>query len=72
MQADPLQAGYKLIDRNNPGVAAALNEDIRLGNAYAEDLHKCEATAAQVGKEQRCTVGVQPPPRQVNRQPVGR
>ncbi len=46
MQADTLQAGYKLIDRNNPGVAAALNEDIRLGNAYADALHKCEADAA--------------------------
>jgi hypothetical protein len=71
MQADMLQAGYKLIDRNNPGIAAALNEDIRLGNAYADELHKCEAEAAQAGKEQRCTLNVQPPPRPLNGQPVG-
>jgi hypothetical protein len=71
MQADSLQAGYKLIDENNPGLAATLNEDIRLGNIYADELHKCETAAAQAGKEQRCTLGVQPP-RQVNRQPVGR
>jgi hypothetical protein len=62
MQADTLQAGYNLMDRNNPGVAEAVNEDIRLGNAYAGELHKCEAVAAQAGKEQRCTLSVQPPP----------
>jgi Family of unknown function (DUF6118) len=62
MQADTLQAGYKLIDWNNPGTVAAVNEDIRLG-AYANELHKCEAAAAQAGKEQRCILGVQPPPR---------
>ena len=61
MQANTLQAGYQLIDRNNPGTAAALSEDIRLGNAYADALHKCEATAAQAGKEERCTLSVQPP-----------
>lgn len=61
MQADTLQAGYQLIDRNNPGLAAALNEDIRLGNAYADALRKCEAAAAQAGKEQRCTLAVIPP-----------
>ena len=72
MQADTVQAGYKLLDWNNPGTAAAVNEDIRLGNAYAGELHKCEAVAAQAGKEQRCTLGVQPPPRQVNGQLVGR
>jgi hypothetical protein len=72
MQADTLQAGYKLIDKNDPGLAATLNEDIRLGNVYADELHKCEAVAAQAGKEQRCTLGVQPPPRQVNGQAVGR
>lgn len=71
MQADTLQAGYKLIDENNPGLAATLNEDIRLGNAYADELHKCEAAAAQAGKEQRCTLGVQPASRQVNGRPVG-
>jgi Family of unknown function (DUF6118) len=71
MQADSLQAGYKLIDKNNPGLVAALNEDIRLGNVYAEELHRCEAAAAQAGKEQRCIFGVQPPPRRVNRQLVG-
>ena len=62
MQADTLQAGYKLIDRNNPGVAAAVNEDIRLGNAYAGALHKCEAEAARTGKEKRCSLIVKPPP----------
>ena len=72
MQADTLQAGYKLMDWNNPGTVVAVNEDIRLGNAYAGELHKCEAAAAQTGKEQRCTLGVPPPPRQVNGQPVGR
>lgn len=72
MQADTLQAGYKLMDWNNPGTVAAVNEDIRLGNAYAGELHKCEAAAAAAGKEQRCTLGVLPPPRQVNGQPVGR
>jgi hypothetical protein len=30
MQAATLLTGYRLIDRNKPGVAAALNEDIRL------------------------------------------
>jgi hypothetical protein len=72
MQEDLLQAGYKLIDRNSPGLAAAVNDDIRLGNAYADVLHKCEAAAAQAGKEQRCTLVVQPSPLQVNRQSVGR
>jgi hypothetical protein len=72
MQADTLQAGYKLIDTNNPDIVAALREDIRLGNAYADELHRCEVAAAQAGKDQRCTLGVQPPPRQVNGQPVGR
>ena len=66
MQADKLQAGYKLIDRNNPGLAAAVNEDIRLGNAYAGALHKCEVKAAQIGKVERCTIDVPPPSRQVN------
>lgn len=61
MQADTLQAGYQLIDRNNPGLAAALNEDIRLGNAYADALHKCEGEAARTGKMERCTLDVQPP-----------
>ena len=60
MQANTLQAGYQLIDRNNPGLAAAVNEDIRLGNAYADALHKCEAEAARTGKAERCTVDVQP------------
>lgn len=32
------------------GTAAALSEDIRLGNAYAEALHKCETEAARSGK----------------------
>jgi hypothetical protein len=70
MQADTLQAGYKLIDRNNPGLAAAVNEDIRLGNAYADALHKCEAEAARTGKEERCTLIVKPPP--ANGSPGGR
>ena len=69
MQADPLQAGYKLIDRDNPRVAAAVNEDIRLGNAYAGALHKCEAEAARAGKAERCTLTVKPPP---NGPPAGR
>jgi hypothetical protein len=57
---------------NNPGVAAAVNEDIRLGAAYADELHKCEAAAAQAGKEQRCALSVPPSPLRVNGQPVGR
>ena len=72
MQADTLQAGYKLIDRNNPVVAAALSEDIRLGNAYAGALHKCEADAARMGKEERCTLIVKPPPAPANGPPAGR
>jgi uncharacterized protein DUF6118 len=71
MQADTVQAGYKLIGRNDPSAVAVVGEYIRLGNAYAGELHKCEATAAQAGKEQRCTFGVLPLP-QVNGQPVGR
>ena len=62
MQVDTLQAGYKLIDRNNSGITAELNEDIRLGNAYADALHKCEAEVARMGKAERCTLVVQPPP----------
>jgi hypothetical protein len=62
MQADTLQAGYQLIDRDNPGLAAEVNEDIRLGNAYADALHKCEADAAQTGKVEHCTLEVLPPP----------
>jgi Family of unknown function (DUF6118) len=72
MQADTLQAGYKLMDWNNPGTVAAVNEDIRLGNAYAGELHKCEAAAVQAGKEQRCTFSVKPSPLLVNGQPVER
>jgi len=60
MQANTLQAGYQLIDRNNPGLAAALSEDIRLGNAYAGVLHNCEAEAERMGKKVRCTLDVQP------------
>ena len=71
MQADTVQAGYKLIGRNDPSIIAVVGEDIRLGNAYADELHKCEAAAAQTGKEQRCALDVSPPPRQVNGQPVG-
>jgi hypothetical protein len=67
-----VQAGYKLIGRNEPSAITVVGEYIRLGNAYAGELYKCEATAAQAGKEQRCTFGVQPPPPQVNGQPVGR
>jgi hypothetical protein len=67
MQANTLQAGYQLIDRNNPGTAAALSEDIRLGNAYAGALHKCEAEAARTGKVERCILDVQPLPQQANR-----
>ena len=72
MQADTVQAGYKLIGRNDPSIIAVVGEDIRLGNAYADELHKCEAAAVQTGKEQRCTLDVSPPPRQVNGQPAGR
>jgi hypothetical protein len=71
MQADMVQAGYKLIGRNDPSVIAVVGEDIRLGNAYADELYKCEAAAAQAGKEQRCIFNVQPPPRRVNGQLVG-
>jgi len=58
MQANTVQAGYQLIDRNNPGLAAEVNEDIRLGNAYAAALHKCEAEATRTGKVERCTLDV--------------
>jgi hypothetical protein len=71
MQADTLQAGYQLIDRNRPGLATALNEDIRLGNAYAEALRKCEAEAARTGKAERCILDVQPP-RPASGQPAER
>jgi len=60
MQANTVQAGYQLIDQNNPGLAAEVNEDIRLGNAYAGDLHRCEAHAASAGRAERCTLDVQP------------
>lgn len=60
MQANTLQAGYQLIDRNDPGTAAALSEDIRLGNAYADALHKCEAEAERTRKEERCILDVVP------------
>jgi len=60
MQANTLQAGYQLIDRNNPGVAAAVNEDIRLGNLYADALHKCEVEAGRIGKAEHCILDVQP------------
>jgi hypothetical protein len=70
MQANTLQAGYQLIDRNNPGTAAALSEDIRLGNAYADALHKCEAEAARASKVEHCILDVQP--RQAATQPQGR
>jgi hypothetical protein len=46
--------------------------DIRLGNAYADALHKCEADAARAGKEERCTLDVQPSAQQVNGRSVGR
>lgn len=61
MQSNTLQAGYQLIDRNNPRIAAELNEDIRLGNAYADALHKCETDATQTGKVDRCILAVQSP-----------
>jgi hypothetical protein len=61
MQANTVQAGYQLIDRNNPGTAAALNDDIRLGNEYADVLHTCEVKAARSGKMDSCIVEVQPP-----------
>ena len=61
MQANTLQAGYRLIDQNNPGLAAAVNDDIRLGNAYAGMLHKCEAEAEKSGRMDRCALEVQPP-----------
>jgi hypothetical protein len=72
MQTDTLQDGYKVIDTNNPDIVAALREDIQFGNANADELHKCEAVAVPAGKDQRCNLGVQPPPRRVNGQPVGR
>jgi hypothetical protein len=71
MRADTVQAGYKLIGRNDPSAIAVVGAYIRLGNAYAGELYKCEATAVQAGKEQRCIFGVQPPPRRVNGQLVG-
>jgi hypothetical protein len=49
MQANPGQAIYQIIDRDNPGITAAVNEDIQLGNAYA-GLRKCEADAARTGR----------------------
>jgi hypothetical protein len=44
MQADTLQAGYKLIDSNNPGLAAAVAEDMGLGNESHLD---CRAADSQ-------------------------
>jgi len=64
MQANTVQAGYQLIDRNNPGLAAEVNEDIRLGNAYADALHKCEADATRAGKVERCILDVRPSQRE--------
>ena len=64
MQANTVQAGYQLIDRNNPGLAAEVNEDIRLGNVYADALHKCEAEATRIGRAERCSLDVQPPQRE--------
>jgi len=52
--------GILMLSRNNPGLAAGVNEDIRLGNAYADALHKCEAKAARTGKAARRTLEVQP------------
>jgi hypothetical protein len=63
MQANTTLAGYQLIDRNNPGTAAALSEDIRLGNAYAGALHKCEAEAMRAEKDIRCNLWVKSPTR---------
>jgi hypothetical protein len=57
MQAGLWCAGYQLIDRNNPGTAAAVSEDILLGNACADALHKCEADAKRTGEVERCIVG---------------
>jgi hypothetical protein len=45
-----LQAGYKLIDQNNPGIAVALNEDIRLGNAYAETCTNARWRQRKLGR----------------------
>ena len=39
----------------------ALNEDIRLGNAYADALHRCEVEAERTGKPARCSLDVRPP-----------
>jgi len=66
MQTNTLQVGYQLIDRNNPGLAAAVNDDIRLGNAYSGALRKCEAEATWAGKTERCILRVQPSSRQAN------
>jgi hypothetical protein len=46
---------------NNPGLVAALNEGIRLSNAYADVLHRCEAEAARTGRDEHCTVDVPSP-----------
>jgi hypothetical protein len=40
--------------------------------AAIDALHKCEADAARAGKEERCTLDVQPPAQQVNGRSVGR
>lgn len=71
MQANTLQAGYQLIDRNNPGIAAALSEDIRLGDAYTDVLHRCELEASKAGRPEHCTLEVQPS-RKTSGQPPGR
>ena len=62
MQADPVQAGHQLIDRNNPGIAAALSEDVTLGNAYTDALQKREADATWTGKVERCILDGSPGP----------
>jgi hypothetical protein len=71
LQADTLQAGYQPIDWNNPGVASALNEDIRLGNACADALHKCEVEGSAGRQRGAVYLDVQPA-RQVEGQPGGR
>ena len=66
---DELRAVYARIlaaanNRNNSGTAAALSDDIRLGNAYADPLHTCEADATRAGKVKPCVLDVKPSPQQ--------
>lgn len=59
--ADRFEAGADLIRAGSPERAAALSAASRLVNANVEALQACVDVAKKVGKEQKCTISVQPP-----------